>query len=149
MPRITIDLPARFAFTTEIAIYINHVNYRRHLDNSSLLSLVAEANERFFAHLGYPGMDVEGCGVVYADGAVQFRSEAFHRELLVIELACGDFSRVGCDLVYRVSEKTTGREVARGKTGIVFFDYEARKATAIPPGFLAKVTDDPVAGGVR
>jgi len=140
MPRITIDLPPSFAFSTELAIYVNHVNYRRHLDNSSLLSLVAEANERFFAHIGYPGMDVEGCGVVYADGAVQFLSEAFHREVLVIELGCADFSRVGCDLVYRVREKTSGRDVARGKTGIVFFDYQARKATAVPAEFLARVT---------
>ena len=140
MPRITIDLPPSFSFSTEIAIYINHVNYRRHLDNTALLSLVAEANERYFAWLGYPGMEVEGAGVVYADAAVQFRSEAFHREILVIDLACADFSKYGCDLVYQVREKQSGREVARGKTGIVFFDYEARKPTLIPPAFMAKVT---------
>lgn len=140
MPRITVDLPPSFSFSTEVAVYINHVNYRRHLDNSALLSLVAEANERYFAHLGYPGMDVEGAGVVYADAAVQFRSEAFHREILVIDLACVDFSKYGCDLVYRMREKQSGREVARGKTGIVFFDYEARKPTRIPPVFMAKVT---------
>ena len=58
----------------------------------------------------------------------------------MIELACADFGRKGCDLVFRATEKTSGREVARGKTGIVFYDYQARCAADIPPPFLAKVT---------
>ena len=43
MARISIDLPPRFTFATEIPIYINHINYGNHLDNSALLSLVSEA----------------------------------------------------------------------------------------------------------
>jgi 4-hydroxybenzoyl-CoA thioesterase len=38
-----------------------------------------------------------------------------------------------------MSEQASGREVARGKHGIVFFDYAARKPAAVPPAFLAKV----------
>ena len=48
MPRIKIDLPERFSFSTEIPIYINHINYGNHLDNSALISLVSEARVRFF-----------------------------------------------------------------------------------------------------
>jgi len=55
---------------------------------------------------------------------------------LVVEYAVRDVSRVGCDLIYRLSEKITGREVARGKTGIVFFNYERRETVPVPQGFL-------------
>ena len=139
MPRIKIDLPERFSFTTEIPIYINHINYGNHLDNSALLSLVSEARVRFFKAFGYTELNVEGCGIIVADVAVQYKSEAFHGEVLVFVMAANDFNKYGCDLVWRISDQASGREVARGKTGIMFFDYIARKAALVPPAFVAKV----------
>jgi 4-hydroxybenzoyl-CoA thioesterase len=135
VPRIIVDLPDRFVFTTELAIYIGHINYGHHLDNSAVLSLVSEARVRFFRSLGYTELDVEGVGIIVADAAVQYRSEAFHGEVLVFELAATDFNKYGCDLVWKVSEKLSGREVARGKTGILFFDYAKKRKVSVPPPF--------------
>ena len=42
-------------------------------------------------------------------------------------------------MVWLASERESGREVARGKTGILFFDYAARKPASVPPAFVAKV----------
>lgn len=139
MARIRIDLPEHFVFSTEIPIYIQHINYGNHLDNAALLMLVAEARVRFFRALGYSELDVEGVGIVLADVAAQYRSEAFHGETLLAEFAAGDFHAHGCDLLWRLSDKASGREVARGKHGVVFFDYTARSKAAVPAGFLAKV----------
>lgn len=138
MPRIKIDLPESFTFSTEIPIYIGHINYGHHLDNAQLISLISEARVRYFRSLGYSELDVEGVGIVVADVAAQYRSEAFHGETLVAEMTANDFNKYGCDLVWRLSDKASGREVARGKHGIIFFDYTARKATAVPPAFVAK-----------
>jgi acyl-CoA thioester hydrolase len=138
MPRISIDLPARFLFSTEVQIYLSHINEAAHLDNAQLLTLVSEARQRFFQSLGYTQTQVEGVGIVVADAAVQYLSEAFHGETLVIEMTADDFSKYGCDLVYRIRERGGGREVARGKTGIVFFDYAARKVAPVPSAFRAK-----------
>ena len=70
-----------------------------------------------------------------ADAAVQYKSEAFHGEVLVAAMTPVDFNKYGCDLVWRLSEKDSGREVARGKTGIVFFDYTSRKMAPVPAAF--------------
>lgn len=140
MPRIKIDLPEHFSFSTEVPIYIGHINYGHHLDNAALISLVSEARVRFFKALGYSELDVEGVGIVVADVAAQYRSEAFHGEVLVIEMAADDFNKYGCDLVWRISDKASGREVARGKHGILFFDYSVRKPATVPPAFVAKVS---------
>jgi 4-hydroxybenzoyl-CoA thioesterase len=139
MPRVTIDLPDRFSFTTEVPIYIQHINHGRHLDNAALLSLLSEARVRYFASLGYTELDVEGVGIVIADAAVQYRSEAFYGDTLVFAMAAADFNTYGCDLVYRASTKADGREVARGKTGIVFFDYELKKPVPMPAAFRTRV----------
>ncbi len=140
MARIKIELPERFSFTTEIPIYINHINYGNHLDNSALISLVSEARVRFFRAFGYTELNVEGVGIVVADVAVQYKSEAFYGEVLVFDMAADDFNKYGCDLVWRISDKASGREVARGKTGIMFFDYTERKPALVPPAFVSKVS---------
>ena len=138
MPRVTIDLPERFAFATELAICIGHINYGNHLDNAQLIALVSEARVRFLSSLGYSELDIEGLGIVVADVAAQYRSEGRHGETLVIEMAATEFSRAGCDFVWRVRERDSGREVARGKHGIVFFDYALRRPAAVPPAFRAR-----------
>ena len=139
MPRIKIDLPERFVFSTELAIYINHINYGNHLDNSALLSLVSEARVRFFKALGYTELNVEGLGIIVADAALQYLSEAFHGETLLVEMTANDFNKYGCDLVWRMSEQASGREVARGKHGIMFFDYAIRKPALVPAPFVEKL----------
>ena len=138
LARISIDLPERFVFSTALTIYINHINYGNHLDNSALLSLVSEARVRLFKSLGYSELDVEGLGIIVADAAVQYRSEAFHGEVLRFAMTAHDFNKYGCDLVWRASEQDSGREVARGKTGIIFFDYGARKPAAAPAAFSSR-----------
>jgi 4-hydroxybenzoyl-CoA thioesterase len=138
MPRVQIDLPENFSFSTEVTLYLSHMNYAGHLDNASLLSLVSEARARFFQSLDYSELDVEGLGIVIADAALQYKSEAFHGEVMIVRMATGDFGSKGCDLLWCMHEKASQREVARGKTGIVFFDYAARKVAAIPENFRVR-----------
>ena len=139
MPRIRIELPESFAFATEVPICIGHINYGNHLDNAQLFSLVSEARVRFFKSLGYAELDVEGVGIVVADVAAEYRSEGRHGETMVVEMAAEHFNKYGCDLAWRMSDKAGGREVARGKHGIVSYDYAARKTAPVPPAFVAKL----------
>jgi 4-hydroxybenzoyl-CoA thioesterase len=135
MARIEISLPDEFPFSTEITLYIGHINYGGHLDNALLLTVVSEARLRFFKSMGYAELNVEGVGIIVADAALQYKSEAFHGEVMVVRMAASDFGSVGCDLPWSMTEKISGREVARGKTGIVFFDYAKRKVARVPEGF--------------
>ena len=135
MPRIQIDLPEVFSFSTEVSLYLSHMNYAGHLDNAALLAVVSEARARFFQSLGYSELDVEGLGIVIADAALQYKSEAFHGEVMVVRMTTADFASKGCDLLWSMQEKTSQREVARGKTGIVFFDYSERKVAPVPENF--------------
>ncbi len=135
MARIRIELPERFTFSTDIPLLVSHINYGNHLDNAQLLGIVSEARVRFLKSMGYGELDVEGLGIIVADAALQYRSEAFHGETMRVEMGVADFHEHGCDLVWRMAEAASGREVARGKTGIVFFDYGERRKVAVPEGF--------------
>ena len=139
MARIVFDLPAQFGFSTEQQIYISHVNQGGHLDNAQLLSLVSEARLRFFQSLGWREGHVEGAAIVVGDMLAQYKSEAFHGQTLRVQMQPTDFNRYGFDLVFCMTEVSHGREVARGKTGIVFIDPDTRRVTPIPAAVLHKL----------
>ena len=139
MARIVFDLPPHFGFATELQIYISHVNQGGHLDNAQLLSLVSEARLRFFQSLGWREGHVEGAAIVVGDMLAQYKSEAFHGQTLRVQMQPTDFNRYGFDLVFCMTEVSQGREVARGKTGIVFIDPDTRRVTPIPAAVLHKL----------
>lgn len=135
MARLTLELPPRFAFSTELEVQVGHINYGGHLGNDAMLSLVHEARIRFLDRLGFAENDVGGVGLLMVDALVIYRAEVFHGDTLAIEVAVGDVSRSGCDFLYRVTSRESGREAARAKTGVVFFDYDKRRISRVPPVF--------------
>lgn len=150
MARIQFELPDHFAFSTEIQIYISHVNQGGHLDNAQLLTLVSEGRARFFQWLGYTEFDIDGWSIVVGDLVAQYKSEGFYGEVMRVEMLPTDFNKYGFDLVFRMTEVKTGREVARGKSGVVFVDKRDKKVAPRPEGFMqrlaAKAPDLTLAG---
>lgn len=140
MPRVKIDLPERFVFSTRLDIRIGDINYGGHMANDAILSLAHEARLRFFKSLGYTELDVEGVGIIMADAAIAYRAEAFHGDQLRFDIGLADFNRCGMDIVYQAVDDKTGKEVARLKTGIVFFDYANRQVAAMPDAFRSRFT---------
>jgi len=141
MARIKIELPEKFIFKTEIPIRITDINYGGHLGNDSLLSIIHEARVRFLNHLGYSESNVEGAGIIMIDAAIQYKSEGFYGDVLLAEVTVTDFTGIGCDFVYRLSNKNTRKEIAAAKTGIVFFNYEKRKTAPVPSEFKKKIEE--------
>ena len=141
MTRFQIDLPSNFSFTTEIAVRVSDLNYGGHVGNDSMLTLMQEARTLFYRHLGFESeVKLEGSvGQIIADAAVVYKSESFLGDVLVIQIAATDIGKYGFNLYYGVANKATGKEVARGRTGIVCFDYEKRKVAPIPAGLATKL----------
>jgi acyl-CoA thioester hydrolase len=135
MPRIKLALPDTFHFSTEIPVRIKDVNYAGHVGNDSILTMIHEARVQFFYKYGYTELDVEGLGTILADATIQYKSQIFYTDILQIEVAASDFSRYGCTLNYRLTSKKSGKEVARAKTTISFFDYKENKVASIPQKF--------------
>ena len=135
MARIKLDLPEHFPFSTELSVRITDANYGGHMGNDALLGLLHEARVRFLAHYGLSELDIGGAGIIMTDSVIVYKAEAFPGEKLEIAVTANDFNQYGCDFVYRVTERVSGREVARAKTGIVFFDYQKRAVQKTPLTF--------------
>lgn len=135
MAKVKIDLPEKFIFKTEIPIRISDINYGGHLGNDAVLSIAHEARLRFLNQHNFTELNVGGAGIIMVDAEVQYKSEAFYGDIILVEIAVTDIARVGCDFVYRCTNKITGTVIAIVKTGIAFYDYEKKKVKAIPEKF--------------
>ena len=134
MARLHINLPGKFLFSTDIAVRVSDLNYGGHVGNDTMLTLLQEARIQFYRSLGFKDETTfEGrVGQIIIDAAVQYKAESFLGDVLEIQIAAEDFTKFGFDLLYHVKNKATGQEVARGKTGIVCFDYSRKKVVRIP-----------------
>ncbi len=139
MSRAKLELPQIFPFRTELTVRITDINYGGHLGNADVLALMHEARVRFLKSFGYSEINVEGYGTIMLDSVVVYKAQAFAGDILQIEVAAGDFSRIGCDIFYRITNKETGAEVALAKTGIAVFDYANQKRVSPPVTFVKKL----------
>jgi len=137
--RIKLEMPALYPFRTELTVRITDINYGGHLGNSDVLALIHEARVRFLKSFGYSEIDVEGYGTIMLDSVVIYKAQAFAGDVLQIEVAAGDFSRLGCDIFYRITKKESGAEVVLAKTGIAVFDYTNQKRVSPPEVFVKKL----------
>lgn len=142
MTKVKIELPDKFIFKTEIPIRINDINYGGHLGNDSVLSIVHEARLRFLNQHNIIEFNANGPGIIMVDAAVEYKAESFYGDIINVEIAVTDITGVGCDLVYRLTNKETQKIIALVKTGIVFYDYGKKKVISMPVKFKSELVAD-------
>lgn len=139
MERVKIDLPDELEFSAGLDVRIGDVNYGGHLGNAAILTLLQEARLRFLARDGFSEKDSGGCGLIQTDAAIQYLSQAFHGEALRVEVGIGESDRLGFAFLYRIRAVADGREIARARTCMLFFDYARSRVTRMPEAFRDKV----------
>lgn len=143
MARIKIDLPAHIQFQTTITVRVNDLNYGGHVGNDTILTIMHEGRLRFLRSMGFKDeLSLENnVGIIITDAAIVYKAESFYGDQLVVEISTDDFSKYGFDMYYKITHEESGKEVARGKTGIVCMDYKERKIANIPAQLLTALQD--------
>lgn len=141
MPRLQLNLPSQFIYSAQLTVRVSDLNYGGHVGNDRVLALMQEARVMFYHHLGFKSeISFEGSiGQIISDSAVIYKSESFLGDQLEVKIAVDDFNKYGFDMLYLITNLTSGKEAARGKTGIVCFDYKNRKVAPIPDVLLTKL----------
>ena len=130
MARISIDLPSTFTFSATIPVRITDLNYGGHVGNDTILSIIHEARVQYLKNFGYSEKDLGGVGMIMSDVVINFRNELFYGDVIEASVAVMNISRASFVLVYVL--KNNQIIIAEAKTGMVCFDYEKRKVTALP-----------------
>lgn len=139
MSRVKIELPPHPAFTTEIPIRITDINYGNHMGNDAFLGILHEARMRWLKQYGWTELIFDQIGLIMVDIAVRLKSQAIYGDTLKVSVTPVEFFKLGFDLVYHAINATTGVEVARAQTGMIFFDYAKNKMTPMPEEFRLRI----------
>ena len=135
MARIKLSLPEKCLFSTSLHVRVDDINYGGHLSNEVILAYCHEVRVRFLKSLGMGELDIFGKGLIMADAAVVYKAEAFQGDHLLIDRYLGDKNKYGLELYYQLTNGENKVEVARAKTGLVFYDYKTKKIATTPPEF--------------
>jgi acyl-CoA thioesterase FadM len=139
MTRIDIPYNGETRYTLESRVRMGDINHAEHLGFDRLVSIVYDTALSFLRAEETDRTSDGSAGVIFADLAVRYLSEAFHGDVLSTELAIGEMNGKGFDLQFRVTNRRTSRPVALAKIGVRYFDYRRRKATPIPDDVRRKL----------
>jgi acyl-CoA thioesterase FadM len=143
MTRIQVELPGNFSFITDIPVRISDINYGGHVGNDAILTLAHEARVRFLNKAGYGELNIEGIGIIISDAAIEYKSELFYGDHVIISIKALGFTKYGFDLFYKM-EKTLKSEnvlVAKLKTGVLCYDYSKKKIVPVPDNAAKKIAE--------
>ncbi|MCW3119777.1 MAG: esterase [Chitinophagaceae bacterium] len=142
MSRIKIQLPEKFTFSTTLAIRITDINYGGHVGNDTVLSIIHEVRMRFLKSLGYSELDFGGAGLIMSDVGIEFKNELFYDEMVIASVTISEISKVAFEIYYKLEKKKGDRTVvvALAKTGMVCYDYQKKRITAVPEEVKEKLS---------
>ncbi|MFC4262215.1 acyl-CoA thioesterase [Ferruginibacter yonginensis] len=137
MARVKIDIATPSLFSTQIPVRITDVNYGNHVGNDALVSMVHEARMQWLTFGGFSELDVKGAALIMGDLAVAYKSESFYGDILDFSISVDGITSVSFEIYYQITTVRNGITVtvAQAKTGMVCYDYTAKKVVAIPAAF--------------
>ena len=135
MSRVKVESPPEFLFSMERTVGISDVNYAKHLDSVAMVNILHEARLQFLASLGFTEGNIYGLGMVVTDLAIDYRSESFANDQLIIDVGVSDFNRYGFDIGLQIANSALESIVCSAKFGIVLFDFDRHQKSEIPAPF--------------
>ena len=136
MPRIRLVEQQSYEFHYKLAVRPQDVNYSGHVGNDSLVSLVGAARAYAFHCLGLSELNLgdNSTGMIMTDLTVNYRSEAFLFDELLVDTHFGEPARAAFRMFHRVRRDAT--VIALMESGFVAYSYPLRKIAPIPQEFL-------------
>ena len=134
MPRLKIDLPAKKLVTVSIPVRITDINYGNHLGNNSIVGIIHEARVQFLQKHNFTELNVAGTALIMSELLVEYKNESFYGDVLEVNIFIGEITRVSFELFYQISTTRDKKRIiiALAKTGMVCYNYEIKKVTAVP-----------------
>jgi len=134
MARIKIEIPEQILGSFIIPVRIADINYGNHVGNDAFVSIIHEARMQWLKQYSYTELQIEGIGLIMSDLAIEFKNESFYGDTIDVKIAAGDLSRVGFELYYQLFAVRNSETIllANAKTGMVCYDYAAKKVAVVP-----------------
>ncbi len=128
--KIVAEVPVRFSDTDALG-HVNNANYLSFLESARI--------EYIKKVLGR--VKTEDFGVIIARVEIDYKSPAFHYEVLRVGCRVEEIGGSSISMSYRVEEKATGRLVALAKSVMIAFDYALGRPARVDDEWRQKMED--------
>jgi len=139
MSRIVIDEPEKYIFSTNIPVRVGDINRTGHVSWNGMFSILDEAYVQFWDKINRSMPEDERISRITVEAGINYKKQAFHGQILRVEIGVDSYSSKGFELVFKVTETAGGDEVARAKQTILCYDYEKQKVTQVPEGLRKRL----------
>ena len=120
--------------TTDIQMRFRDIDGMGHVNNAVYLSYTELARTQFYMQFaGKRTLDEIDFILAHVD--IDFESQAVWRDQIRVTVWPSKIGNSSFTLSYEITEKRSGRLLARAKSVLVSYDYEKKESKPIPPDF--------------
>ncbi len=136
MPKTKLSTQPIYFFNYRTIIKIRDINYGNHLSNDAVVGLLHEARIDMLTKIGCSESELgdHNTGIIIADLVVNYKRQGYLGDEIIIHLDIDEIEKKGFRVFYKIER---GDDIiVLAETGIVAYDYQAKKVATVPKGFL-------------
>jgi acyl-CoA thioester hydrolase len=135
LARIKVNIKGNLVYEYEDFLRVTDMNYGNHLGNDKVLGLFHDARMRWMNSIEQTELKFFGKAIIQHDAVINYRAEAHCHDQIRIKIFIDDIDTRSFDFYYQLLHSKENKEIAIGKTGMTFFDYENKKISSTPSAF--------------
>ncbi len=132
-----------FRFYHPLEVRYADLDPQGHVNNAKFLTYFEQARIAYLIHLGLFDADQSfmEIGVILADVHVTFLAPVFFGADLRVGVCTTHLGHKSMQVAYRLVDGGDGRELARGESVLVTYDYHSRQAIPIPQAWRKRIAE--------
>jgi acyl-CoA thioester hydrolase len=128
-------------FTTDIQVRFRDIDGMGHVNNAVYLSYAELARTQFYMKFaGKRSLDEIDFILAHVD--IDYESQAIWGDQIQVAVWPSKIGTSSFTLSYEITEKRSGRVLARARSVLVSYDYEKKKSKPIPSDFRALLEEN-------
>jgi len=124
----------RFRYSTPIAVRFRDCDPMGHVNNAVYLTYTELARTQFYMQVANK-KTLDEIDFILAHVDIDFESQAVWGDQIQVAVWPSKIGTSSFTLSYAITEKRSGRVLARANSVLVSYDYERKKSKPIPPDF--------------
>jgi acyl-CoA thioester hydrolase len=122
-----------FRFYLPIQVRYGDLDPQRHVNNSRFFTYMEQGRISYFQHLGlWDGVDFDRMGAILLEAKIIFHEPITYGQSIRVGVRTEKLGNKSLEVITIIEDTASGKEVARGHSILVAYDYKSGQSMVIP-----------------
>ena len=122
-----------FRFYLPIQVRYGDLDPQRHVNNSRFFTYMEQGRVSYFQHLGlWDGVDFDHMGIILLEMKISFHEPITYGQSIRVGVRTEKLGNKSLEVITIIEDTASGKEVARGRSVLVAYDYLSGQSMVIP-----------------